>query len=130
MEIYNHNWHFWKFHPVEVTQDMWKNLDRQKQFIDWLEKKLCIISKDHWIFVTAGDVIQHGGQALLSLYANSLFTVLRNVKGIEIGMSSDFWATWDNRKWFFDNVASRINVHNLSDWYTVNPTNVIERGWL
>ncbi len=61
----------WKFQSVSVPEEYW-TLQRQKEFFDTIAMEMKLKTFDDWLKLTAEDVVQHGGEAILKLHRGSL----------------------------------------------------------
>jgi len=103
----------------------WDNVNNQRNFLDFLAKKLEIKQPSDWSRVVVRDFIKYGGSAIFKNY-DSLEEFYRfhfpdDWKQI-IALKRyppNYWSDPKNQRTFLDNFASQNNIRKESDWESV-----------
>ena len=67
MKVYpEYDWKIWKFE--KVPQKFWSEIKNQREFFDYLGKKLNIMNWEDWYKVSAHLIRENGGSGLIDLY--------------------------------------------------------------
>eukprot|EP01118_Nematostelium_gracile_P011816 TRINITY_DN4258_c0_g1_i6.p1 TRINITY_DN4258_c0_g1~~TRINITY_DN4258_c0_g1_i6.p1 ORF type:complete len:738 (+),score=126.67 TRINITY_DN4258_c0_g1_i6:54-2267(+) len=100
-----------------------------KRFFDSLANKMGLKGKEDWYGITQEDVAKHGG---------SVRTALRKVYPDHPWLPWRFNGTVPARTWndiqlqrqFMNQLAERLNITRIEDWYHVTKTQIREKGGL
>jgi hypothetical protein len=136
MTIYpNHDWKVWKFQ--KVPQGHWDHMENQREFFDWIAESLCIHSQWDWYKVTKTQIIQNGGESLLSYYQTSPSNALISIYADSSWqlwrfqfIPKNYWESLDNQLAFIQYFEDEIGILHLEDWYNVTNYDIISRGGL
>jgi hypothetical protein len=126
-----HPWIPWKFKKVRPS--FWQTTANQKAYFDWVAGELKIASFSDWYGILPAQVMAlHGGGLLRSKFDNSLYAALTTV------YPDHRWYQWkfpnthkrfvapQHLREYFDEAKSLVDVHNLSDWYSVTMEMIIQ----
>jgi len=107
----------------------------QRVLFENVASKLRAFTKASCYAITRKDVIRHGGTSLLKTYG---YTVSNIVKSLypsydwiewKFGSVPDYyWNSDNNQRAFFDDLAERLTLYCLDDWYTVTHRRMRELG--
>jgi len=111
--------------PLRVFRKSWKDIKKQKAFLDVLSLDLGLRTLDDWYRVSNHMVRIRGGSTLLSAYyRDSLADALRSVYPHHSWCPWRFshvprntWKhTWSQRL-FFDELSLKLSIRSPEDWY-------------
>lgn len=71
-----HKWEFWRFQKI---RGVWGNIDKQKEYLNWLAKQLGIGHPADWYNVTEQDFSDNHGLTLLGYYGASVSDCIMTV---------------------------------------------------
>ena len=74
----NFHWHSWKLTQA-VSNGYWDDRRNQRLFLDVLGKELGFVKMEDWYGVTAFNILQYGGNTLLSQFGGSPQRLLQSV---------------------------------------------------
>lgn len=69
-------WKFWKF--KKSARGLWRNKDRQTEYLNWLSRKLGLAVYQDWYDVTSQDFEANYGLSLLGIYGGSVSDCIMN----------------------------------------------------
>jgi len=115
-------WKPWMF--KFANDDVWRDLDNQKNFFDELATKLNIRNWRDWYEHSENDIIRFGGGGILSHHNQSLMSTLSALypnHPWELPFAKrSYWINNEEaQRKFMDFVAKELNVKTWEDWYTV-----------
>eukprot|EP01114_Cavostelium_apophysatum_P017176 TRINITY_DN5039_c0_g1_i2.p1 TRINITY_DN5039_c0_g1~~TRINITY_DN5039_c0_g1_i2.p1 ORF type:complete len:696 (+),score=154.40 TRINITY_DN5039_c0_g1_i2:15-2102(+) len=143
-----HDWKEWKFETALVPNGFWVVKANQRSFFDDLARQLKLETWQDWYLVKRSTVVQHGGRSLLEHYNSRLRDALvgaypehdwdltkfgvseKDEAEVEpkVERSLGVWKDHQDRRDFFDRMASRLSVKKWEDWYDVTGTDFAKHG--
>jgi hypothetical protein len=97
MDIYpEHIWEPWRFQ--EIPRGFWDDLERQRNYADWLADRLGISQCEDWYECSLRDLIDHYGQSLANYWNANHGTIL-----------SKIYRDTDWKPWRFQGIKMRWN---------------------
>jgi hypothetical protein len=71
-------WQFWRF--VQVQKNIWKNSSNQREFMDYVHKKLLINSQEEMYYISLNDISNLGGCSLVcNYYGDNIYNLYKNI---------------------------------------------------
>jgi hypothetical protein len=129
-----HEWFPWMF--SHVSRGYFAKVDHQRAYMEWLAKKLNIVSMEQWYTVKQSDFAKFHGKALLATQFGG--NVERAVRAVFPAHEWHSWlfrqvpdGYWDdigNQRLFFDWLGKKIGVTSLAEWANVRPQVIISSG--
>src|SRR5689334_15632485 len=110
-----------------ARKDFWRDAKNQRVFTEWAGTQLAVHKPEDWYKITVGEFINIGGGGLLNNHHHgSLASLLQKVfpevnwqRWKFTQVAKRFWEDTRNRKNFIDDVAHKLGVKTLNDWYKV-----------
>src|SRR5207237_587250 len=105
----------------------WNNMENQREFIDWLGKKLGYSKMDDWYRVYTADILQNGGGRLLNLYGGSPIKLIQSIfkeHHWDVHKLSrkpvGYWNNMENQREFMDWLGKKLGYSKMDDWYQIS----------
>jgi hypothetical protein len=132
-----------------VPKHHFEDVANQRLLLDQLATKLGIQHHDDWYSISYSTVIESGGRPVIVQYNNSLYKMLKTVYPeypyhtiYSIGNNTrypwvswkfsrvprGFWSSLQNQRLFLDDMALKMDVKSVDDWYSVTRSKVIQHG--
>eukprot|EP01114_Cavostelium_apophysatum_P004727 TRINITY_DN1506_c0_g3_i1.p1 TRINITY_DN1506_c0_g3~~TRINITY_DN1506_c0_g3_i1.p1 ORF type:complete len:599 (-),score=143.45 TRINITY_DN1506_c0_g3_i1:226-2022(-) len=132
--IPNHEWDLDRFNKKE--DGLWKDKTFQAMIVDRIRKRLKINAPNDWHDITAKEFSKAGGAALLQLYNQSLYEVLKEIypsatwdrERFEKKKEGGYWKDPQNAREFLERVAKNLGVKTMEDWYGVKAADIARFG--
>eukprot|EP01118_Nematostelium_gracile_P011135 TRINITY_DN3913_c0_g1_i1.p1 TRINITY_DN3913_c0_g1~~TRINITY_DN3913_c0_g1_i1.p1 ORF type:complete len:156 (-),score=14.67 TRINITY_DN3913_c0_g1_i1:15-482(-) len=109
-----------------VPPKTWDNMQSQRDFMLFLAKKLNIQKMEDWYDITQKKIRQKGGGGLLYRYNNAVSRMITSIFPEHQWNTINFRRTpnntWDDlqvQKNFMINLAKKLNINTMEDWYRV-----------
>jgi hypothetical protein len=128
----DHNWMPWKFPTTPFGY--WKDVDKQRTFMDSVAKELDIKSYEDWYKVSFTS-IRASTKVLLHHYNDSMYQALTSIypeyKWLPWRFRAcprGYWNDINNQRMFMDHVATVLNIQKPEDWYSVTSLDLVKQG--
>ena len=119
----------WYFSSKVTPNLLFKSIDFQKKFLDYLFVKLKLKSKDDFIFITKNKIIQYGGRSLLLLYDNNIQKMLKNIyPDHDWNFSIADLSLIDNQRKLMQKIFKDLNLEKNDDWLKVSRYQLLLHG--
>lgn len=108
----------WKFR--KLPNDFWMKLENRKVYIEWLKKKLKLLSTDS---LKRKDLLENDGVGLLGAFGGSLAKVLHSLDSANSSPKKKYtWDSLEEQKDFVDALGKTLGVQgDVAHWYTSAP---------
>jgi len=119
-----HHFHLWKFQ--KKPHRYWRQLENQKEFLEWAANVLNIKSQEDWYKIKSSQIRELGGSGLLSEYSESLPRALSKI------YPDQKWIMWKYKQtpkgfWndknsldFLKYITSELSLSKLEDWKNIS----------
>ena len=128
-----HPWEIWNF--SSVPKRFWQEKANQINFMTSLANKLKLNDFTGWYRVTSKDIILHGGSGLLAQYNESLYNALKEIfpevswkPWKFVSAPKGCWENKEVQREFMQELAGKLNVIKMEDWYKVTRNDIIVNG--
>eukprot|EP01125_Pyxidicula_operculata_P009004 TRINITY_DN2973_c0_g1_i1.p1 TRINITY_DN2973_c0_g1~~TRINITY_DN2973_c0_g1_i1.p1 ORF type:complete len:519 (+),score=100.26 TRINITY_DN2973_c0_g1_i1:46-1602(+) len=118
-------WRVWKF--VQTPKNFWRRVENQEKYIRWFEEEFGLINTEMWYDITGVQLKENHGSGLLSIYNNSLFTMLKSlyptIKWIPWRFKMSPRGTWDSDQNIIERVKEieeKLYINKKEDWYRIS----------
>eukprot|EP01114_Cavostelium_apophysatum_P003599 TRINITY_DN1359_c0_g1_i1.p1 TRINITY_DN1359_c0_g1~~TRINITY_DN1359_c0_g1_i1.p1 ORF type:complete len:535 (+),score=93.88 TRINITY_DN1359_c0_g1_i1:146-1750(+) len=128
------DWKPWLFKDGTVGSGYWKDKNEQRYFMDYLGQQFGFKTPDDYLQLNASDFSSHGGAALLSHFGGSLTSLLKAVYPDHKWASEapkkeeGHWKSLEVQRKFLDDLAKKLKIERLEDWYRVKNSDIEENG--
>jgi len=90
-------WRFWRF--VQTQKNMWKDISNQREFMDYVHRKLSVKCQEEMYGVFLNDILNLGGSSLVSnYYRDNIYNLYKNIYP-EL--------KWDKNKFYWKNKTEK-----------------------
>ena len=120
----NYEWLSWKF--SHVPQGYWADIKNQKEYMEWLEKKLGYTSTEDWYKISKQDFVDNYGAGLLNKYNSSskrcVISIFSNYEWLPWKFTraqSNYWNDIKNQKEYMESLGKKLGYTCQEDWYKV-----------
>jgi hypothetical protein len=110
-------------------------IESNKDYFDWLAKKLKIKQLEDWYTLDSQEVRKKGGNAILNQYGGFLSQALTNIYPEHKWfvwkfkkVPEDFWKDRKNQLDFFDWLGQMTNKKTMDDWYSLTKRDILQWG--
>jgi len=116
----DYNWLPWLFRKAPAG--FWENMDNQRKYLFWLEKKLDI---KYWYQLTNKMLIANYGKGLLAHYDGSIRKLIgvcfpEMVEWTMRSVPLQFWHNKNNRLRYIHWLGEQLGYCNIDDWYKLD----------
>ena len=132
-----YEWNLWKF--SNVSNEYWKDMKNQRQFLDYVYKELNFKSLDDWYNITyevspfkycliLKELKKHKGSYMLTnCYNSSIYKMLSTVYPEHNWKPWSFdsrgvWKYAETRQDFYENFKKEMNITDMEQWYQISST--------
>lgn len=134
-EIYpEYEWYPFLF-DEELPKLYWTQQINHKKFFDYVAEHFGIQNLEDWYNIKRSDVVQLGGESLLTRYEGSLYAALKTVyKDFDwnptmfLKIPQHLISNKKHHRRIFDEVASKLGITQQNEWYSVNTNKVKSSG--
>ena len=127
----NYNWSTWKFH--QVPRGYWKDIKHQKDYMDWLGKKLGYTMMDDWYKINQKDIYNNYGNGLLTTHYNGspynmFMTIYPNYNWLVWKFKcvpKNYWQNKKNQKEYMEWLGKELGYTTMDDWYKITCEDII-----
>lgn len=121
----NYTFYFWKLNIV--PKGSWDDLNKQKEYMNWIYNKLEFKSMEDWYNLTYQQIYKNYGYTLTERYKNYPYGILKNIypdydwKPWKFNMvSSKLWEIKEILDKYRDYLSKTMNINKIEDWYNIN----------
>lgn len=123
-------WWPWLF--KRTPQGFWQDIRNRRAFIDYLEERLGIKSKEDWYRVRKQDFADHRGAGLLhNYYGDSVLAAVRELRPRTLWdewrfdmVPQGYWLSADNLRRYMDWLGEQLGIRTPHLWYCVTAEDV------
>lgn len=130
MQVFpEHDWVIDRFN--HLPSNFWNSSSNRLSFLGRLGRKLNFTTMEHWKQVSKQDFIRNGGSGLLTYHDNSIFNILSTYYPQHNWNSTSFRSSsfsMEQHLTYFDDLAKRLDYHNLDDWYRIQTSDFDSKG--
>jgi hypothetical protein len=127
----NYDWKLWKF--PSVPHDYWSDINRQREFFDWLFKELEMDDMEDWYSVESKDINERGGTGFLSTYysdspSSALMTVYPEYDWQPWRfrtVPNNYWNCMEHQRNYLDWIAEIKRMDSVEDWYSITHDDLV-----
>ena len=127
----NHKFYFWKLNVV--PKGYWDDINKQKEYMNWIYKKLEFKSMEDWYNLTYQQIYKNYGYSLTERYKNYPYGILKNIypeydwkpwKFTKI--FSNLWEDREIINKYRDYLSKIMNIKEIEDWYNTSQEIIIK----
>ena len=112
----------------KIPKNHFDKISNQKEYLDTITKQLNIQNDDDWSSIYESHIRSFsGGNQLLSLYNNNLYTLLSSLypnknwdffSKLDASKPSNnaYWDNLDNQRKLMDSISNQLNIKSKNDW--------------
>ena len=131
-----------KFYPWLFQQshlNFWSKVSNQKEYFDWLEKKIKIKKIEDWYNIELSVFKKNKGPGLLKAYNSTFIKILRKFRPQHKWLpwlfkikQMKFGKTKAERHQYIKWFENKNNIKKIEDWYKFSNTDIVNDngGWL
>ena len=119
------------------SNEYFKSIENQREFMDHLFIKFKLKSLDDWMHISRHQIIEKGGKSLVKyFYSNDLKKLLSNVyphhhwqfDNMKIHSMINYFKSIENQRKFMDKLFIKFKLKSLDDWLFISRNKIILNG--
>jgi hypothetical protein len=127
----NYNWLIWKFEVV--PNGYWKNKKFQKEYMEWLGRKLGYTAMEDWYKINNKDICKNYGRTLSKYYNSSPIKLVTSmypnhnwlIWKFEV-VPNGYWKNKKFQKEYMEWLGKELGYTTMEHWYKINQRYILK----
>ena len=113
-------------HYTNIHHGFWEDINNQRKYFDWFEKKMNFKDKSDWYSITIKEIkvmvdLDYFVNIIIhyNVHLNQFIQIMNGFLGNFQRTSKNFWLNMNNQRKYFDWFEKKMNFKDKSDWYSI-----------